>query len=674
MNCDCVINAADLACNWFVCDPQLCFLNWDCNGDGVLDFADLDCLQPILTDPNHYGPCGRCRGDANCDGVRDFDDINPFVAVLSGAVPCSFQSLDVNGDGVINFDDIGPFVSNLGQPCTTPIGSLWLGPFSTCAQCCKVDCNDPNYSVTHAEVELCGQDLNGGCDSHVDPNDPNSPVDPNAWEDLGVLSASYPTGICGTLWADNGHRDTDWYQFRFPIASTLTWELESDLPVLSTPVFGEGSLSPPTSAANCGPGAPLWGYWSTPRSFGPPLCAPAGNSPTDLFPGCSAPYWWVVLPDDGQSLYNGYPCSLGFNNYRLTITIMPVLCSPCLQTDRSENEPACGPGYVDTFNSGCDNTDGTFHSQPQIDPNFYYCGKSGVWTDPNGNGRADYDWWKIVLTGTVKKRLRFDINSAFDTQWELYSVPGDNCANKVRLDYYECGACASNVSVFTPCLDPNNAVYYVRFVPNTCGDVGCDDSSMNRYRFQYSIVTEAPACTSCTVACTTNIDDPCQTDPNSPDTNAGCTAADPNNPAHYMTFSAGNNTFGPVYCGRLSTFSGSDGNPAADLDWFRYTQLPGRTKLVVRGKAMFRMSINIGSSCTDPNSVTHGWDRPCKGTTTPATQIWTGLTPGVTYTGVVFYGNGGGDGTGEQPLKQFVLGLPCTDNRNTYQVELQCQT
>ncbi len=61
-----------------------------------------------------------CPGDCNCDGRVDFGDINPFVAVLGGAAPCSFENCDINGDGVINFGDINPFVALLsggGGPC-----------------------------------------------------------------------------------------------------------------------------------------------------------------------------------------------------------------------------------------------------------------------------------------------------------------------------------------------------------------------------------------------------------------------------------------------------------------------------------------------------------------------------------------------------------------------------
>ncbi len=65
-------------------------------------------------------PSPICRGDCNCDGLVNFDDINPFVAALSGGVPACPDNCDVNGDGVINFADINPFVALLsagGGPC-----------------------------------------------------------------------------------------------------------------------------------------------------------------------------------------------------------------------------------------------------------------------------------------------------------------------------------------------------------------------------------------------------------------------------------------------------------------------------------------------------------------------------------------------------------------------------
>jgi hypothetical protein len=60
-------------------------------------------------------------GDLNCDGVVNFDDINPFILALSdpagyaAAYPgCDILSGDCNGDGAVNFDDINAFVALLG--------------------------------------------------------------------------------------------------------------------------------------------------------------------------------------------------------------------------------------------------------------------------------------------------------------------------------------------------------------------------------------------------------------------------------------------------------------------------------------------------------------------------------------------------------------------------------
>lgn len=60
------------------------------------------------------------RGDLNCDGAINFDDIDPFVQILSdlagwqAAHPgCPWQNGDCNADGALNFDDIDPFVAIL---------------------------------------------------------------------------------------------------------------------------------------------------------------------------------------------------------------------------------------------------------------------------------------------------------------------------------------------------------------------------------------------------------------------------------------------------------------------------------------------------------------------------------------------------------------------------------
>ncbi len=60
------------------------------------------------------------RGDLNCDGVVNFDDIDPFVLALNGqagyeaAFPnCAYANADCNNDQAVNFDDIDAFVALL---------------------------------------------------------------------------------------------------------------------------------------------------------------------------------------------------------------------------------------------------------------------------------------------------------------------------------------------------------------------------------------------------------------------------------------------------------------------------------------------------------------------------------------------------------------------------------
>ncbi len=76
------------------------------------------------------GPAG-CPGDADCNGTVDFDDIDYFVAglsgeqawidlhvVMNGTPPtCQFGNCDANSDGSVDFDDIDAFVALIGSDC-----------------------------------------------------------------------------------------------------------------------------------------------------------------------------------------------------------------------------------------------------------------------------------------------------------------------------------------------------------------------------------------------------------------------------------------------------------------------------------------------------------------------------------------------------------------------------
>ena len=87
--------------------------------DGHPETPELDADFALVV----YGGRPVRKGDLNCDGRVNFDDINPFVLALSDPQAyyymepqCDIQLADVNGDGRVDFDDINPFVALLSNP------------------------------------------------------------------------------------------------------------------------------------------------------------------------------------------------------------------------------------------------------------------------------------------------------------------------------------------------------------------------------------------------------------------------------------------------------------------------------------------------------------------------------------------------------------------------------
>jgi hypothetical protein len=171
--------------------------------------------------------CATLVGDANCDGVITFDDINPFVAVLSGGtIPgCPAGNCDCNRDGVMDFNDINPFVEIIsGGP---RVNGMFLGFSTECAQCpCVVVCPPGGTD----EGEPCGTDTNGGC------ND-SPPI-------FGGISCGET--ICGTSYFDGENRDTDWLKISGLTGAntfTVTAEAEFDLQLLFITDTGPGNCN-----------------------------------------------------------------------------------------------------------------------------------------------------------------------------------------------------------------------------------------------------------------------------------------------------------------------------------------------------------------------------------------------------------------------------------------------
>ncbi len=77
----------------------------------VLDYDGCGCILPAPF---------ALAGDTNCDGLINFDDINPFVTAIVSQSSyeadwpcCIFLNADCNSDTAVNFDDIDPFVELL---------------------------------------------------------------------------------------------------------------------------------------------------------------------------------------------------------------------------------------------------------------------------------------------------------------------------------------------------------------------------------------------------------------------------------------------------------------------------------------------------------------------------------------------------------------------------------
>ena len=78
-------------------------------GDGLFGYGRRDSTVVVAENPFACDPC-----DANCDGLVDAFDIEPFLDLLFGpGVPCNNCTGDVNGDGLVNAFDIEPFLDLL---------------------------------------------------------------------------------------------------------------------------------------------------------------------------------------------------------------------------------------------------------------------------------------------------------------------------------------------------------------------------------------------------------------------------------------------------------------------------------------------------------------------------------------------------------------------------------
>lgn len=134
------------------------------------------------------------------------------------------------------------------------------------------------------ESEACGDDLNGGCN-----NDPS----PATYE--SILCGET---ISGTLWADGGNRDTDWYELVVTEATTIEVDYSGGMPINAILIDNctDFTLLDEATSLACGGGT--LSYAATPGT-----------------------YLLAIVP----TAFEAYPCGTGTeNDYDVTVTY----CNP----------------------------------------------------------------------------------------------------------------------------------------------------------------------------------------------------------------------------------------------------------------------------------------------------------------------------------------------------------
>ncbi len=200
-------------------------------------------------------------------------------------------------------------------PCAVANGSPGCDDVECCVAVCTIDsfcCDvewDPVCANTALEIcdlgcltcppgaldegEPCGDDANGGC--NATPNAYVDAADGGLW--------------CGTAWADNGVRDTDWHLVTLETPSTLTAILNAEFDGVVFLVGGIPACEPialgNSSSSNCEPGVVS----------------------ADLEAGQYVVFVSTGTPDGG-GLFDGFPCGTD-NDYTLQIDITPIDC-PCV--------------------------------------------------------------------------------------------------------------------------------------------------------------------------------------------------------------------------------------------------------------------------------------------------------------------------------------------------------
>ena len=386
------------------------------NGDNAC--ATSDC--PLLGSPETWHAFTTSE---MLDVVVDYCDTagtwGNYYIVLAEGCPCSdfvyysdyTSAMCANGNLTIYYDRLPAgtyYLPVLRDPVYGSQGPYTVNVIGTAP--CSVACP----SGSDVEGEPCGDDTNGGCNMGTPAFEP----------------IACGTTVCGTIWADGGSRDTDWYQIVTTEDLVLEMEVEAEFPV----VIGLASTIP------CGSGDcdDLGGSLNPYATGG--ACDVIGLTMDCLPPGT---YWLFVSHHD----YYDWPCD-DYNDYYLSLT-----CAPCTAP-----------------RGACCNGDGTCELLAECECMGVYAG-DGTTCDPNPCPPNHDSCEDATAIGEVT-------DLPFDTTLAMFDGAG-TCMASPNIWYCYTPACTgiATVSLCGSSYDTKLAVYDGCECDPLGTELGCEDDN-----------------------------------------------------------------------------------------------------------------------------------------------------------------------------------------------------
>ncbi len=172
--------------------------------------------------------------------------------------------------------------------------------------------------------------------------------------------------------------------------------------------------------------------------------------------------------DGGHAYYivvDGYGASAGV--YQISV----VENGPCVLEIPSdaivEREPACGDGWEDTWNGGCNSDPYAFDDVAPSDSTITLRGWSGTYTSSEVDYR-DTDWYR--LEAVQENTITFCGTAEFPLLiWFLERGPGEGCDDLVHLDHVNGTVCGETCLTVT--VDPGE--YWLWVGPSVYTGLAC---------------------------------------------------------------------------------------------------------------------------------------------------------------------------------------------------------